>query len=260
MTTAARPQSESGSHWYYRDGSPCYELPCKSRPGEMRAVTLKDARAMNLLPSVTTILKCLHKEGLVQWRIEQACLSVLTAPKLPGEELDAFVTRVLQTEKQQEKESQVARDRGTEIHNAMEQLFKGNPIDPELEQWVMPAYNAIRQESGSAQAELILVGEGYAGKTDLIYTTADGYTIWDYKTAKKLPTGDAWPEHRMQLAAYAEAFRRGAGDTLPIRVANCYISTVEPGQFRLVEHNDWEGTYRNGFLPVLQHWYWSTGL
>lgn len=251
MQTNARPLSSDAAHYYTLDGNPCYEVQAKN--GNMRATTLADARKLNLLPSVTTILKVLHKQGLVDWLIEQACLAVLTAPKLEGESLDAFVQRVLHTEKQQDQESQVARDKGTAIHAALEDMFQGDLVDPELEQWCKPAYLEIFKRGRTLGVETCVVGDGYAGKVDLVQENGDVW-IWDWKTTKKLPKA-AWNEHVLQGAGYAAAYaRRGTTGEGRIHTGNVYISTINPGEFIVCEHEPWEQTYMQGFRPLVQFW------
>lgn len=256
MSTAARPISSEGSHYYYPDGKPAYEVPYAYPKKGFRPTTLADARKLGLLPSVTTILRILHKQSLIDWLVEQACLAVLTTPKRDSEDLDAFVHRVLHQEKVQDQESQAARDRGTAIHAALEDLFLGNTVDSELLPWVQPAAEAIRAYGGRYESELVVVGPGYAGKLDLKLETESAIWLWDWKTTKKLPERGAWPEHRLQLAAYAYAFAVVGMPT--IRTGNVYISTVECGKFVICEHSEsWIDTYVNGFEPLLTHWQWA---
>lgn len=256
MSTAARPISSEGSHWYTIDGKPAYEVPYADPKKGFRPTTLADARKLGLLPSVTTILRILHKQSLVDWLIEQSCLAVLTTPKKEGEDLDAFVHRVLHQEKVQDQESQAARDRGTVIHAALEDLFLGNTVDSELLPWVQPAAEAIRAYGGRYEPELVVIGPGYAGKLDLKLETDNTIWLWDWKTTKKLPERGAWPEHRLQLSAYAYAL---ASIGMPqIGTGNVYISTVEPGKFVVCEHTEsWLETYTYGFEPLLKHWQWA---
>lgn len=266
MTTSANaPRSES-SHWYYPDGRPCYEVPKASgKPGEMRAATLADARKLNLLPGVTTILKILHKEALVNWLCEQACLAVLTTPRTEQESLDQFVERVLKTERVQDQESQVARDRGTQIHDALDAYFQGRPVDDEIKPWIMPAALAIAARGELVATEKVLVGDGYAGRTDLIQRTENDWWLWDWKSAKKLPDpkkGGAWKEHVLQAAAYANAYgllidQDSSGEQIGIRTGNVYISTLEQGRFVICEHDTWGAAYAYGFAPLLTHWQWA---
>lgn len=256
--TAARPTGRKDSHWYSPAGEPCYEIIGKTT-GKPRPVTIRDARDGGWLPSVTTILKVLHKEGLVNWMIEQACLACLTTPQKPDESLDAFVYRVLHVEHVQDEESEIARDKGTEIHAAMEAYFLGEEVPEDLKPWIGPAADAINQYGELVTAEKILVGDGYAGKTDLILDSPDCWWLWDYKSTKKLPDprkGGAWPEHRLQASAYAMAYEALVGDAKPIRTGNVYVSSVESGKFVICEHEDWRAAYIEGFSPLVLHWQW----
>lgn len=253
IATAAKTFSSDSSHWYFQDGTPCYEVPRSDGQG-MRTTTLRDARKLGLLPSVTTILKLLHKQGLVDWLIEQACLSVLTAPRDESEDLDAFVYRVLHTERQQDSEAQKARDLGTDIHAALEAAVQGGQIAEELRVYVEPVLEAVKSIGGVFKVEAILVGDGYAGKTDLILVNGDNLTVIDFKTTKKLPKA-CWDEHRLQLSAYAAALLKAASHQ--IFTANIYISTTEPGKFVTCMAHDWQDTYDSGFRPLVEHWQWS---
>lgn len=259
MTTVANVKKADSSHWYYTDGRPCYELPKKDGTGN-KTPTLADARKLNLLPSVTTILKVLHKEGLVNWMIEQACLAVLTTPRPAEEPIDAFVERVLKTERVQDQEAKVARDRGTEIHDALESLAKGAPVSDEIALWVRPVWDRVLHLGKPIMAEISLVGTGYAGKTDLLIEAEASHLEWiiDYKTTKKLPEKASWDEHRLQLAAYAAARSLENGNTL-IKTGNLYISTAEPGKFAFFENPPWPEDYMDGFLPLVKHWQWLKG-
>ncbi len=274
MTTFANVKRTDSAHWYAPTGEPMHTVIAKGN-GLPRPTTLADARKLNLLPSVTTILKLLDKPALTAWKVEQAVLACLSSPRNDGEELDAFVTRILSTERVQDQEGQIARDRGTEIHDALEAFFaSGVPAVPNADiwPWIEPACLAIRRQFGASvvATEKILVGDGYAGKADLITLHGQVYWLADYKTTKKLPDpkkGGAWSEHRLQLAAYAKAFklllnRAGPGglevsSETQIRTANVYISTLEQGAFSICEHEDWLPAYTNGFSPLVSHWQWA---
>lgn len=239
MTTIARPTTQLDSHWYYPDSRPCYELPKKDGSG-VKVPTLADARKLNLLPSVTTVLKILDKPELTNWKIEQAVLAVLTTPRNEGEQLDAYIDRVLHVEKVQDQEAATARDQGTEIHAAMEDYFQGRELSEAIKPWVMPAALSLRPYGELVATEKILVGPGYAGKTDLILNTADCWWLWDFKAVKTLPPKWAWEEHVLQLAAYAKVWQSSVGSIKPVRTANLYISRVECGKFLICEHEPWQ--------------------
>lgn len=255
MTTSARPSSEASCHWYTKTGEACYEVPRADGSG-MRPTTLADARKLGLLPSVTTILGVLRKPQLESWLVEQSVLAALTTPRNEGEALDAFVQRVLHTEKVQDQESDIAKKRGTEIHDALEQWAKGYPIQQEMKPWIEPVADFLNKFGPVIEAERIVVHEaGYAGRTDLIqerYSNGSEH-VWDFKTTKKLPKAP-WSEHLLQLSAYASAVY---GEECGTSTGNIYISTIEPGKFVVFENDDWWPTYLDGFKPLLDHWKWA---
>lgn len=268
MSTVANVKNEEGSHWYYQDGKPCYELPKKDGKG-MKVPTLADARKLNLLPGVSTILRVLHKEALVQWLVEQACLAILTSPRLPGEKDDDFTKRILSTERVQDQESQIARDRGTEIHDGLDLLAKGQPAPEAIMPWIKPAYDAISKYGDVVSTELSIAGDGYGGRVDLIQKSPETIWIWDWKSTKKLPDpkkGGAWKEHLIQTGAYAKAIEKKLSKStaaIPkIRTGNVYISTINQGEFVVCEHEDspesnWAKTFEEGFKPLVSYWQWA---
>jgi len=59
--------TDSG-HWYTRAGESAHEVPTKKDPTKMKKTTLADARKLQLVPSVTTILKAKASFALSSWR------------------------------------------------------------------------------------------------------------------------------------------------------------------------------------------------
>jgi hypothetical protein len=165
---------------------------------------------------------------------------------------------VLHEERIQDQESLAARDRGTEIHKALEAYFNDEQVPLELQPWVMPAAAAIAARGQRVASEKVLVGDGYAGRTDLIQEAKDCWLIWDFKTTKKLPEKGSWNEHVLQLAAYAAAFWKEVGvisSGKPIRTANAYISTTETGKFVIWDNDpDWAKAYQQAFQPLVSVW------
>ena len=53
------------THWYRRDGEPLHSVP--SVKGDPRPTTLRDARKLGLLPSVTNVLGVIAKPELTAW-------------------------------------------------------------------------------------------------------------------------------------------------------------------------------------------------
>lgn len=257
--TIANVRTSEAAHWYSKTGEPYHTVIGKST-GRPRPTTLADARKLGLVPSVTTVLRLLNKPALNDWKMEQACLAVMTAPRLPGEELDAFVERVLHTEEQHKQEAAGAADRGTAIHNAVASLVAGNKLGDD-EEWALefaesPYMYMVGQCNKILGTEVILCGEGFAGKTDFIGDCGDYDIIVDWKSSKKLPDKASWPEHVLQLSAYAKAHNMKTGR--PVRTANCYISSITAGLYMFFNNPSWEETYEQGFAPLLKYWRYST--
>lgn len=255
--TAARPTTDQRAHWYWPDARPCFSVPSKGT-GEARPTTLRDARELGLLPSVTTILRVLNKPDLNNWIVEQACLAVLTSPRPAEEALDAFVKRVLHEEKHQDQERDAAADLGTRIHAAISAAFtKDNPIDLRLLAYTQPVLEYLSQWKAIVASEMVCVGKGYAGTIDLIAKhpyESELHDLFDFKTTRRLPEKGSYPEHRLQLAAYAQAIDAN------IEVAhtyNIYISTTEPGRFKVCGNPNWITDFDQGFAPLVEHWQWA---
>jgi hypothetical protein len=188
---------ESG-HWYTKDGSPAYTTIGKT--GE-RATTLRDARKLGLLPSVTTINGMLSKAGLDTWKQQQVLLAALTLPRQDGEAEQEWLARVMQDSKATGRE---AAERGTAIHAIIESYFE-QVYMPEK-----PAYlDNIDKALKDAFGEQLWLSEksfghplGFGGKCDLM--ASSGFVV-DFKTKETdLDKVDVYFEHEMQLAAYRE--------------------------------------------------------
>lgn len=253
MSTAARIYTAFNARFYYPDGSPCIEVP-KAKGGGVTAPTIAHARKLKLLPSVTTIINILDKPNLVTWKIEQGVLAVETTPRLEGEQLDAFIHRVLHVEKVHEQEMQQARDLGTDIHDALANAMTEQVWDRSLSTYVEPVLEWQRQTGKVLWTEKALVGKGYAGRSDALLET-QGLLLVDFKTTSKPPEKESWDEHRLQTSAYATAL----GNTGDKRLITCnvYISTKEPGNIAVFTQHDWADTYVNGFEPLLRYWMWA---
>lgn len=239
------------SHWYdIATGAPRYQVPNKSTGG-MRDTTLRDARQLGLVPSVTTILQEANKPALINWMIDQALMAALTLPRNEGESLDDFIGRAKEDSKQQAIN---AAARGTEIHNALEQHYLGNAhmIAEADRPFVDGVVEAIRAKYGCQVwiAEQSFASPlGFGGKMDL-HTRAGivlDFKGKDFKPGEELkPT--AYDEHAMQLSSY------GSGVDMPdaLRV-NVFFDRKVPGKVAIFE---WPagGDYFERFLCLLEYW------
>lgn len=207
-------------HWYDKEGKPVYTQKVKTgkRKGELRSTTLRDARKLGLVPSVTTICSILDKPALTHWRINQA------------------VEKALARERGTEYFEDTSAEQGSRIHAAIENWIEGGDVDDEY----VP-YTDICQEMfddmalSAPETERAFASEfGYGGAVDLHDRSAN--IIVDFKT-KALSKEDvlkgkqlAYDEHVMQLAAY----RIGLG--MPdAKCYNLFLSRTEPDQFVLHE-------------------------
>lgn len=197
----ARVPTEAG-RWYNRDGSPCHEVEAKS--GSLRPATLRDARKLNLVPSVTTVMKLLDRPALNIWIQDQMILAALTLPRHENELDEEFLTRVRLDAKEKSKK---AAERGTALHGDIERAIQGKPHGHENH---IKAIAAAMQEAGMNLYEgdsehSFACPDGFGGKTDW----KKGNQIADFKSKPLIEEGKklAWDEMVIQLAAYAHGFK-----------------------------------------------------
>ena len=239
--------AQEGGHWYTKDSEPAYEVEGKN--GSMRPTTLRDARKMDLVPSVTTILGVISKPGLDAWKQNQTIDAALTLPRIEGESLDDFKLRVIQDAKEQGRK---AAQLGTDIHASLDKAYSGKPYDPAHEVYVTAVMNAISEKYGEQEwmAEKSFAHPlGFGGKIDLASSTI----VIDFKTSSftedKIKTL-GYDEHIQQLAAYAT----GLCIQKPI-LANVYVSTVTPGLVHIKEYTQEEAEWGwDCFAAILNAW------
>ena len=234
MTTIIVRAAES-VHWYGKDGSPQYTV--KAKDGSDRPTTLRDARKLGLIPSVTTILKIAAKPGLEQWKLEQMLLSALTLPKEPHESEKSYIARIVADSKETGKQ---AADIGTRIHESIERWF-GNDRNVEHPKIAQEVELAIANHFKTHTLTDWLVERSFShqgqfgGKVDIHCPTrkeAPTGIVLDVKTKDFGPDDkiDAYDEHRMQLAAYREGLGIPAA-----RCANVFVSRNNPGLIKIIE-------------------------
>lgn len=217
--------SAESAHWYQRDGEPMHTVV--SSKGEARPTTLRHARKLGLLPSVTNVLGVINKPELVEWKMTQAVLAALTLPRLNGEGEDAFAKRVVEDSQSRVRS---AADFGSAFHAGAEQVAKTLEVDlagPYAawlnlhRDWFQA--NCIRV----VWTERVLVNLelGFAGTADLLVEhQAYGLTLVDYKTqgvkpGSKARAYDSWCQ---QLAAYRRAIGR------PMAGLSVVVNSTEP--------------------------------
>jgi hypothetical protein len=220
---------QENGHWYTKTGTPAYTTIGKT--GE-RATTLRDARKLGLLPSVTTIIRILSSAGLDTWKQQQVLLAALTLPRLPDELEADWLKRVMQDSRATGRD---AAERGTAIHAIIQGYF---------EQMYMPQKPAYLENIDKALADAFgnqpWISEksfghplGFGGKVDLMAKPINGQGtgfVVDFKTKETdLDKVDVYFEHELQLASYREG--------LGMPAARCAIVFVNAltNQVKLVE-------------------------
>jgi len=218
-----------GQHWYSSTGTPEH-----FRGPNGSSTTLREARKLNLYPSVTTVLDVLAKPGLEVWKRRQAVLAALTLPRMPDEPSEDLLARI---DADASREAKEAAEHGSAIHQAVEAMLTGNPV-PERFKPHCAGVRRMLDDNYPGVTDWVVERRfahpaGFAGCCDL-HSPSTGIVI-DHKSAD-IREGDtkqlAYSQHT-QLGAYAW----GLG--LPPRAgANLFISRTEPGLVRFHEWSD----------------------
>ncbi len=236
-------------HWYrLEDGTPLYTVPMANGKGE-RDTTLRDARKLNLVPSVTSILGVVDKPALTKWKMDQIIKAVLDNPYHSFNDVEQWKKQIFSASQREGKE---AADLGGQIHDALEQYYLGKGLHPDFENYCRPVIDLISTTFGAVEwvpEASFSHPNGFGGKCDLHFkgfnntirdvTLPDGSImpwtskrgiILDFKTksAEDFSKVKAYPEQCQQLMAYAHGFDLPEADCY-----NLFISTKEPGQVLL---------------------------
>lgn len=245
----AEQVSEAG-HWYHRDGSPAYTYINKK--GEEKNTTLRQARKEGLLPSVTTIIRCVAAPGLENWKAQQVLMAALTTDRKQDETEQQYIDRIIADANEQAKK---AREKGTLIHAFVQSGFEGVPLKSEAYRYYLSAKNTLENELNADiqwTCEKSFATERYGGKADI---HSPNYLI-DFKTTDKPVDGlKLWDEHYLQLAAYREG--------LGISGAVCGIlyinSNTAESRLLLAEEKEL-GKGLRCFNALVEYYYNKTGL
>lgn len=258
---------ESASHWYFPDGTPLHEVPRADGKGT-RPTSLRDARKLNLFPSVTNVLGILAKPALDAWKQQQAILAALTLPRNEGESLDDFASRVVT-----DMQSEVGRaaDLGSAVHAAIEGYAQGRwlPEDKEIARLFEPArqwFDAEVTQVHSVEIAAAHLEWGYAGRVDLVATlrSTGRPTVVDFKTQKtrrdkdggfKPIIHDTWP---LQLEAYRQALASRDKGLTDAAIASVVIGSTEPVPVVVHVWDDADKpAFFKAFLAARELWVWQ---
>jgi hypothetical protein len=218
------------SHWYDKDGKATHKVPYADPSKGMRDTTLRDAKKLELVPSVTTVLNVLNKPALTRWKLNQMLEACLGLEREQDESEQAFIRRVW---KASEQKATDAANMGTAIHDAIESFILGESFDLTYEKHAVAVDKQLFQLGvGDVKLEHSFVhSDGYGGMIDL---HNDEWVI-DHKSKEFDETWKpmAYPEQCMQLVAYDE----GLGNS-GRRLGNMFVSRTVPGLVRFWEWDD----------------------
>lgn len=222
--------ASQGGHWYAQDGTPTYTIE-KAKGGGLRPTTLRDARKLDLVPSVTGILKMQVAPQLEMWKVEQAVTQAKKTRKLKDETDKKYAMRVFRLAMQQVRD---AADEGSNIHGLLENYFLSEgavPVDysPYISGTLVEfiTHNlSIRGKDWSTEKSF--AKGGFGGKCDL----HNKECVLDFKAKEfneeNLPK--TYDNHAIQLAAYR--YGLGLGD-VPGYI--CFVSRSKPGLSHIIK-------------------------
>ena len=236
------------THWYDQKGLPAYTIVGKN--GKERNVNLRDARELNLVPSVTTILGVAAKPQLENWKITESIRCAIELTPFSNETLDQFIQRAKRESKQKSIE---ASEKGTKIHAQIECGFS-EKIESEpylavkkILDELYPDYDWVAEDSFSHP-------KGFGGKIDLY--SPKGVVV-DFKTKDNLKDKDparlVYDEYGMQLSAYAYGLNMDNPERVSIFIDREDNTAV---------YHKWDDSHDKHlemFLSLLTYWQLSKG-
>ena len=157
------------THWYrMEDGSPCHNVESKGKPGTLRPTTLRDARKLNLAPSVSAIVRQTHKPQLEEWKVKECVkFSSLHPYEEHMESLDDYAKRMFI---EWSEESGRVKDTGQLIHGAIERWLESGVAEGSMEPYVSAADLAITEMGVKVQEHVeksFAHPLGYGGRYDM---------------------------------------------------------------------------------------------
>ena len=170
---------------------------------------IRHARKLGLLPGVTSVLKVQSAPALVNWMVDQALMSALTLPRVEGESLDDFKKRA---QRDSQEQGNKARDKGSELHTALELAVQGKRFDQQWLRHVEAVDTSLRLTSvdflkGDAEHSFAHP-LGFGGKND--WHSAKQGVLLDYKSKPRIDGRKlAYDEHIQQLTACAQGLMPG---------------------------------------------------
>lgn len=232
------------SHFYERtaggDVIPRHFVPNASRPGELRASTLRDAKKNGWYGSVTTIQNLLDRPALNDWRVTEHLKAAYGLREKAGLASQEAWIEFVKNETQRALDA--APKAGTDFHDSMEQFILG-ALPEKHEHFIACAATGEKLREYTQVDAHVWVPEksfvhemGFAGKVDAHYELRSHEKfVVDFKTKDSVdkwkPKKMAYKEMCQQLAAYRVGLGLHAARCLNVFVC---LPTAQ------VEIHEWE--------------------
>src|SRR5210317_339595 len=174
-------------HWYTQEGEPCHFVEGKN--GESRDATLRDARKLGLVPGFSGVTSVLSKPGLDKWKEGQLLDAAWSLVPSDGDmESIEPVDWKSEVKRFAAERSLKARDRGSEIHNAIEEYIKvglHEDFPVEFEPYIVGVQSKLKDVLGldirALEAETTFASPlGYGGMIDALLRSTP--VLLDWKT------------------------------------------------------------------------------
>lgn len=169
---------ESTGHFYDEHG--------KSITGNLR-----DARKIDGLPSITTVLKIIEKPALTKYKLEQILRASLSLSQDDSETKEEYIDRIIE---ESGRESKEAIGFGNNIHALAENYLKRDETVQIEDDIVFNAFSSVADwidnslvpgSSFEVEESMSSVTHGFAGKPDCFGETKGfGYAVIDWKSQK----------------------------------------------------------------------------
>jgi hypothetical protein len=216
------------NHWYNLDGTPCHTI-------NGHKTTLRDARKLNLAPSVTSVLSIMAKDRVADWKVEEALKLAFSMTPAKGADFSVWAQAVLDAS---EAKQDATRDFGTKVHALFEHVLTTgkapalfSPLCQGVEGWV-PHIHAWYYDNVelvyACEQSVVDVELGYAGRFEAhIRHRTHGDVVLDCKTQGVKGKPRTYPEWCAQLAAYSA--RLNDPMRVPPGCLSVVIDSTKPG-------------------------------
>jgi len=236
-------RSERAGKWYDRAGNLVMEVPSADKK-KMVKPTIKHARKLGLLPSVTSVIQdTLASYSILEYAKRQVALAALVTPKQPDQTDDDYIALLLA---KSEEHKDACADIGKAIHGDIENAFESGkePVNPVSAR----AYRSLCERLGGEQVvseqPLYDASLGIAGTPD-IYTPI---RLIDMKTTDLSKFSEPHDSWKFQLGAYSNLLKR------PDIILEQAVIDRNTGEVKYVPYETMGGVWGAAFEHLFEVW------